>query len=246
MATISPRTQRVPLRTGLPLRGALPLPRRLRDHALRNRRRGSVGVTVATASSVKMDAMAETPASASSSDAAQDTVRKLVAEHRRFLAFLERRLGDRALAEDVLHHAFVRTLERGGELRDSESAVAWFYRMLRNAVTDHHRRSGAARRALGAFERELAATAEGGGELRESVCECIGELAGTLKPEYAQALTRIEVDGLAVKEFANELGITANAAGVRVFRAREALRRRLKECCGSCAEHGCVECHCKV
>ncbi len=173
-------------------------------------------------------------------------VERLVAEHRRFLAFLERRVGDRALAEDILNQAFVKTLERGGELRDAESAVAWFYRMLRNAVTDHHRRSGAARRAVDAFARELEATTTPESELHHAVCECIGELADTLKPEHARALRRVEVDGIAVKDLAEELGIKPNAAAARLLRARDALRRRLKECCGSCAEHGCVDCHCKA
>ena len=39
--------------------------------------------------------------------------------------------------------------------------------------------------------------------------------------------------------------ITDNNAGVRVFRARQALHRQLMQSCGTCAEHGCVECTCK-
>jgi RNA polymerase sigma-70 factor (ECF subfamily) len=54
-------------------------------------------------------------------------------------------------------------------------------------------------------------------------------LAGTLKPEYAEAIQAIDVQGLAVKTFAEEHGLSANNAGVRVFRAREALRKRVME-----------------
>jgi RNA polymerase sigma-70 factor (ECF subfamily) len=100
----------------------------------------------------------------------------LVASHRRFLAFLERRTGDRALAEDLLQEAFVRGLDRIGQLRDDESAVAWFYRSLRNAVVDHHRRRGAAERGLAALARELEAQAPGA-ELGREICRCVGELA---------------------------------------------------------------------
>jgi DNA-directed RNA polymerase specialized sigma24 family protein len=35
----------------------------------------------------------------------------LLENHRRFLAFLERRVGDRAVAEDILQEAFVRNLK---------------------------------------------------------------------------------------------------------------------------------------
>lgn len=170
---------------------------------------------------------------------------QLVASHRRFLTFVERRLGDRALAEDILQDAFVRTLEKGGDLRDEGSAVAWFYRLLRNAVVDHHRRAGSRARSLAALAREMADAAEPPPELRGELCACVGELAATLKPEYAAAIRRVEVEGVPLQRFAAEAGITANNAAVRLFRAREALRRQVRAACGTCAEHGCVECHCR-
>ena len=70
-----------------------------------------------------------------------EVVRALVDNHREFLAFLERRVGSRALAEDILQDAFVRgAREARRACASEESAVAWFYRVLRNAVIDHHRR----------------------------------------------------------------------------------------------------------
>ena len=171
-----------------------------------------------------------------------EVVERLVASHRRFLAFLEKRTGDRALAEDLLQDAFVRGLDRIESLRDDESAVAWFYRSLRNAVVDQHRRRGASERLLAAFARELAAADPG--ELERAICRCVAELAGTLKPEYADALRSVELDGVAVKDYAAQRGLSASSAGVRVFRAREALRRQVAAACGTCAEHGCVDCDC--
>jgi DNA-directed RNA polymerase specialized sigma24 family protein len=69
-------------------------------------------------------------------------------------------------------------------------------------------------------------------------------VAAGLKPEYAQALERIEVDGEALRAFATEVGISASNAAVRVFRAREALRRGLVATCGACARDRCVDCTC--
>lgn len=171
-------------------------------------------------------------------------IERLVANHREFLAFLQSRVGSRAVAEDILQDAFVRGIDRLGTLRDEESAVAWFYRMLRNAVVDHQRRQAAAGRRLDALAAELDEAAPTGAELRDVACQCVRQLAGTLKPEYAEALRRIEVDGLSVKDFAAEAGITSNNAAVRVFRAREALRRQVMRSCGTCATHGCVDCTC--
>jgi RNA polymerase sigma-70 factor (ECF subfamily) len=172
-----------------------------------------------------------------------DVTRVLVENHRQFLAFVERRVGDRALAEDILQDAFVRSLDKLATLRDEESVVAWFYRSLRNAVTDRWRRRDASKRALDAFADELRAD-EPGEEVRGVLCRCVGELARTLKPEYAAALERIEVDGVPVKDYAQEAGITSNNAAVRVFRARDALRKQVARACGTCATHGCVDCTC--
>jgi len=167
----------------------------------------------------------------------------LVANHRRFLAFLERRLGDRALAEDVLQQAFVRGIERGGTLRQEESAVAWFFRLLRNALADHHRRKPLEGRALEDLDPALEPAAPAPETLRE-LCACIDDLAHTLKPEYAVALRRIEVEGASLADFAAEQEITAGNAAVRVHRARAALRERVQATCRTCAEHGCLDCSC--
>ena len=122
----------------------------------------------------------------------------LVNNHREFLAFLQNRVGDRAMAEDILQEAFVRGLDKLGGLEKDEAAIAWFYRVLRNAVIDHHRRRAVVHRKLEAFASELEGAAEPGPELHGEVCRCVGELAGTLKPEYSEALKRVELDGLAV------------------------------------------------
>jgi RNA polymerase sigma-70 factor (ECF subfamily) len=66
-----------------------------------------------------------------------------------------------------------------------------------------------------------------------------------LKPEYAEALRRIELEGQTVQGYAAELGIQPNNAAVRVHRARQALRTRVLAACGSCAEHGCLDCSCR-
>ncbi|MCB9687959.1 MAG: sigma-70 family RNA polymerase sigma factor [Alphaproteobacteria bacterium] len=171
-------------------------------------------------------------------------VTALVESHREFLDFLERRVGDPVLAEEILQDAFVRSLDRLETIRERESAVAWFYRVLRNAVTDHWRRRGSAGRALDSFAAELQGSVEPEGEVRDAVCQCVAYLATTLKPEYATALQRIEIEGVAVKDFAAEAGISANNAAVRVFRAREALRKQVSRSCGTCAAHGCLDCHC--
>jgi RNA polymerase sigma factor (sigma-70 family) len=173
-----------------------------------------------------------------------DAVSTLVENHRAFLRYLERRVGDRALAEDILQEAFTKVVARPGQAPADQALVPWFYTTLRNAAIDQFRRRRAADRAHEAFARELETTEEPNQELTAEICACVSRLASTLKPEYEEALLAIDVRGTPVRAFAEQRGISPNNAGVRVFRAREALKKRVTESCGTCAEHGCVDCTC--
>jgi RNA polymerase sigma-70 factor (ECF subfamily) len=177
--------------------------------------------------------------------AAADPTQVLVDNHRRFLAFLERRVGSREVAEDILQDAFVRGVDRLASLRQGESATAWFYRLLRNALADHYRRRGAEARALARLAAEPARVGPPpDAEMMRTVCECVTSLLDTLRPDYALALRRIDLEEKSLEKYAAEAGITAGNAAVRVHRARKALRRALIECCQTCATHGCADCSC--
>jgi RNA polymerase sigma factor (sigma-70 family) len=169
----------------------------------------------------------------------------LLENHRAFLGYLERRVGDRALAEDILQDAFVKVVARPEQAPEDEAVVPWFYRTLRNAAIDRFRRRGAADRAYEAFARELETHELPASETETEICACVSRLVGTLKPEYSDALRAIEVEGTSVKAFAEQKGLSPVNAGVRVFRAREALKKRVMESCGTCAEHGCLNCTCQ-
>lgn len=172
-------------------------------------------------------------------------VATLLENHRAFLRYLERRVGDRAVAEDLLQEAFAKVVARPELSPADEAVVPWFYRTLRNAAVDHFRRRGAADRAYEAFARELETQEVPVGEMEAEICACVSRLAGTLKPEYADALQAIEVRGLPVKAYAEQKGLSSGNAAVRVFRARAALKKRVTESCGACAEHGCMNCTCR-
>jgi RNA polymerase sigma factor (sigma-70 family) len=161
----------------------------------------------------------------------------------RFFNFLAGRVGSADIAEEILQEALTKAVERGGQVHDEESVVAWFFRLLRNAVTDLYRRREAADRGLKQFAQEVE-TAAGSDELMREVCECVSGVLETLKPEYQASIRAVDLDGRELRAFALETGITPNNAAVRLHRAREALARRLKETCGACAEHGCVDCTC--
>lgn len=169
----------------------------------------------------------------------------LLENRAKFLSFIERRVSSREVAEDILQAAFVRGMERGGELRQDETAVAWFYRILRNAVIDHYRHKAANDRALEQWAKELETQVEPDDLTRGRVCECLNDVIAELKPEYQDAIRVVDLEEHSLKDLADKAGISPNNAGVRVHRAREALRKHVTRVCGTCAAHGCLDCHCK-
>lgn len=174
-----------------------------------------------------------------------ETLDLLLTRRNDFLSFLEKRVGSRAVAEDILQAAFVRGIERGGSIRDEESAIAWFYRLLRNAVIDHYRHQASSARAMEEFARELADSEQPSPDLRDEICGCVTRLLRDLKPEYREALEVVDIGEGSPAELAAQARISANNATVRVHRARQALQKQVKATCGACAEHGCVDCRCK-
>jgi RNA polymerase sigma factor (sigma-70 family) len=171
------------------------------------------------------------------------TLEVLLQNHRRFLAFLERRVGAQTVAEEILQSAFAKAVEHEDEL-DQDTVVAWFYRILRNALIDHYRRQDVEKRALEKRAYEVSREEYGSAELERTICECFKQLLPTLKPEYSEVLEQVDLGSSSVSEAAKTLGITANNAAVRLHRARLALKSRLKQTCRTCAAHGCYDCTC--
>lgn len=172
----------------------------------------------------------------------------LVAHHRRFHAFLLRHLADPDLAEDVFQDSIRKALERPPSSLQEESVVAWFFHVLRTTLTDHFRSRAARQRKHEGWGREQDAMAPAAvlAELENEICACFRDLLPTLHPSYADVLRRVDLDQEPLEQVAKGLGITLNNAGVRLHRARHALRVSLERTCGTCTTHGCLHCHCSA
>src|SRR5437868_13911677 len=93
---------------------------------------------------------------------AHETVRQnravlelLVSGRTKYIKFLLSTLRERDLAEEIFQQLIIKIPEWKSQLRSEDRAEAWIYRVLRNAVIDHHRRSS----------RGVLVMQEGGGEL---------------------------------------------------------------------------------
>jgi len=173
-----------------------------------------------------------------------DRLAAYLAEHRQaLLGFIRSRVGDDALAEDILQDGLLRALRAAPELEDEEKLVAWLYRIIRNAITDAYRRHAAAARRLERYAVEAPEPVLTPQD-EAALCTCVAGLLPTLKPEYAALIEAMDLGEASPEATADRLGITRNNLKVRHHRARRQLRERLEETCRTCATHGCLDCTC--
>lgn len=178
-----------------------------------------------------------------------DPIDLLLAHRERFRRFARRRVSTDALAEDLVQQALLRAIERNDDLRDPARAVAWFYRLLRSTIADHHRRLASETRRDEALRHEMTVRsgdrAPSPEDLRPArICSCARPLLTTLRPAYAVLLERIDLRSEAAEAVAADLGITRSNLWVRLHRARRALREKLEGACGACAADRCADCTC--
>lgn len=175
--------------------------------------------------------------------------RALIEGHRDLLVFLDRRLGNREEAQEVLQRFAVRAIERASDLRDVQTVRGWLGRILATTIADHQRRAIRHRHrevAMDQQDLELASEAiTPDAEVDRVVCDCLYKLLPTLKPDHADVVWRADILGEPRERIAVSLGTTLNNISVRLHRGRQALKKRLEEMCLTCPVHGFLDCRCE-
>ena len=156
----------------------------------------------------------------------------------RIAALVSRYVSDAGELEDVTQEAFIKAYRALGKFRGDSAFYTWLYRIAVNAAKNHlvakGRRPGAnatIEDAEGLDEGGLlseSASPEAlamGGELAEVVESALNGLPDELKA----ALMLRELDGLSYDDIADVLGCPVGTVRSRIFRAREAIDRRVKE-----------------
>ena len=160
-----------------------------------------------------------------------------------FLGFLIKRLGNRPDAEDVLQEFCIRVLARKNQLRDAERMDAWLYAILRSTLNDFYRK-GTRRGRLAAAAREPEEWVADAPTQMARLCTCHGGLISGLRPAEAELIRRIDFGEEDRETVARDLGLSRNALGVRLYRARSALREALVSHCGQCCQLDRDDCFC--
>lgn len=159
-----------------------------------------------------------------------------------FRAFLTRRTRSSADADDLLQEALLKATAKIHTIRDEASIVPWFYRVLRNVLTDH---TAKLRSHAGGLEAASEALMPPPTPIYERPgCACSISMLDFLAPRYSELLRRVDIEQEPVERFAERQGVTLNNATVRLHRARKALRAQLADYCGTTSPEECLNCAC--
>ena len=178
-----------------------------------------------------------------------EVMEQLIANRQTFHAFLTRRLGNAAFAEDLLQSCFIKALAHFHSIKQMDRVIPWFYQILRHALIDYYRSKETDSKRLQAFLDDTATLGTHHvpslDELQPTICACLDPLVSTLRPGYSDLIRRIDLSGESLQSVAADLQITTNNLTVRLHRARQALRQTLEQACGICSKHGCLNCTCE-
>lgn len=154
------------------------------------------------------------------------------------LSIVGRYVSDSAEAHDVAQEAFIKAYRAIGNFRGDSAFYTWIYRIAINTaknylvsrgrrppssdvdVADAEGYIGAdALRDIGSPERQLATE-----QLKQAVFSAIHDLPDELR----SAVTLRELDGLSYEEIAEVMDCPVGTVRSRIFRAREAIEKRIK------------------
>ncbi|MBR1723952.1 MAG: sigma-70 family RNA polymerase sigma factor, partial [Ruminococcus sp.] len=163
---------------------------------------------------------------------------RLYKEHRDGLyRYVLKIVGSRELAEDITEDAFLRSVEKHGDLKETAAFRSWLYTIAYRKCLD----------CINEQKRTVSLDSDGGSAaaeerarlneplrlpedyaVNEDTKRRLGGLIEQLKPSMRSAVMLYYYDGLSMEEVAKRLGISSNAASQLLFRARRKLKKQLE------------------
>lgn len=149
-------------------------------------------------------------------------------------------------AEDITQEVFIRAYKNYSNFRFESAVYSWLYRIALNLCREILRKEIIQRGNLGKEVSldEVCPNQDGEGQLlqfkdnsiptplenleNKEVGIIIKEALGTIPPKYGDVFILKEIEGYSYEEISRLLDISISVVGIRLLRARNALRKKLK------------------
>ena len=124
--------------------------------------------------------------------------------------------------------------------------LTWLYAILRSTMNDHFRKATRRSRLAVAVARDPHQLVADAPVQMARLCTCPSRLLTELRTVDAKLIRRIDFGEEDRKIVAADMGLNRNALGVRLHRARAALREAIQYHCGACCLEDPDDCYCPV
>lgn len=146
-------------------------------------------------------------------------------------------LKDHGSTEDIIQESFMRAIEKSSQLQELDKLEGWIKTLVRNVTLNSLRKFSRNRDELETDDvfpnREVSCAAASVSVDQEVelklMTEAISSLLNQLKPEYRQMIEMRWQHNLSYKEMAAILGVSEGTVRQKLFRAREAIRRKFHD-----------------
>lgn len=145
-------------------------------------------------------------------------------------AYVQRKTGDRQLAEDLTSETFTKALANISKFQvTGQPFAAWLYRIASNLVTDYYR----SRKVIEPHNDELQIASSGptpeDAALLLDDQQAVSRAIRSLSPDQQDVVLMRFSGGLKLKEIAKAVGKTEGAVKALMFRALGSLKGKLTE-----------------
>ena len=140
--------------------------------------------------------------------------------------FVERRVPDHHVAEDLLQDVFLKAMQQGEIFCCLNSARSWLYRVTSNAIADYYR----ARRDHAELPEDIVAEEDDLTAI-DGLAACVPRVLSELSESDREVLLRCDLQGMRQKDFAQQNGLSLPAVKARIQRARKRFQSRLTTAC---------------
>ncbi len=141
--------------------------------------------------------------------------------HSELYDFIQYRITDKSVVEDILQDVFIKIYRYIDTLKDNSKVRSWIYQVTRNTIIDYYRKH----QALTELPEKFAEPALNHiDDARRELTYWLFPFIEELPHRYRQTLILSEVEGLTQKEVADRLGISLSGAKSRVQKGRKLIK----------------------
>jgi RNA polymerase sigma-70 factor (ECF subfamily) len=148
--------------------------------------------------------------------------------------YLERMVGNRATADDLLQETLVRVARGLPEFEGRSSVKTWAFSIATRVATDYFRRPQTRARIVEVDQAEDLSASDvdiDGRMVIDEMNTCVRDVIDSLPEDYRAALVLHDLEGMTAAATAEACDCSLATAKIRIHRARARLRKALKDEC---------------